>query len=560
MDTRANERGRKVRARLLAVAALAAACAIPAAAQASDTTGRLLVTLDHSGERTARAAASTITARTGAHPVAGRSVPAIGLVTVRPESSGGSLHALAERLRELPGVEHVQAERRARPRYTPNDPGLSQTEQTAGTPPATPLQWWIAREGLLGAWDVTRGAGAKVAVIDTGIDASHPDLSGSIAGSTQLDATHGSPATYDEQGHGTYVSSLACARGDDGRGIVGAGFNCSLLVFKTDFSDSSVAAAITGAADQGAHALNMSFGTDGTQPAARAIVDAIDYAYNKNVVMIGAAADDPVQEQGDPSNVLQPTGTGPDINQGKGLDVTAANANDGRASFAGFGSQISLAAYGAWQSGSGGPRGLLGAFPGNTTELERASFAMPACNCRTSLGGDNRYAYLQGTSMAAPQVAAVAAMLRHLNPDLAAADVIRILKQTARRPAGAWTPDLGWGILDAANAVATARIVDRRAPKTSLTAPRTTRSRRITLRLRSSDKAPSGCVASGVKVVRVYRKTGRGSWVRVGQTSKSTLRVNVRKGSSYAFYTRGVDKAGNSEGSPSKPDARVRVR
>ncbi len=561
MDTGTDERGREVRARLLAVAALAvAAGAIPATAHASETTGRLLVTLDHSGERTVRAAADAITARTGAEPVAGRSVPAIGLVTVRPQTLTDSLHALAQRLRGLPGVAHVEAERRARPRYTPNDPGLSQTEQTPGTPPATPLQWWVAREGLLGAWDRTRGAGAKVAVIDTGVDGSHPDLAGAIAGSTQLDASHGSPATYDEGGHGTYVSSLACARGDDGRGIVGAGFGCSLLIFKTDFSDSSVAAAITGAADQGAQALNMSFGTDGSAPAARAIVDAIDYAYAKNVVMIAAAADDPVQEQGDPANILQPTGTGADITQGKGLDVTAANANDTRASFAGFGSQISLAAYGAWQVGSGGPRGLIGAFPGNTTDLERTGFGVSPCNCRTTLGGDNRYAYLQGTSMAAPQVAAVAAMLRQLNPDLGAADVIRILKQTARRPGGAWTPELGWGILDAANAVATARIVDRRAPKTSVSAPRTTRTRRITLRLRRSDTAPRGCVASGVKVVRVYRKIGRGTWVRIGQTSKSTLRVSVRKGTSYAFYTRGVDKAGNGEAPPSKPDARVRAR
>jgi subtilisin family serine protease len=304
----------------------------------------------------------------------------------------------------------------------------------------------------------------------------------------------------------------------------------------------------------------MSFGTDGTRPAAQAIVAAIDYAYAKNVVMVSAAADDPVQEQGDPSNVLQPTGTGADITQGKGLDVTAANASDQRASFGGYGSQISLAAYGAWQTGSGGPRGLLGAFPGNQTELERTGFGMSPCNCRTSVDGDNRYAYLQGTSMAAPQVAGVAAMLRQLNPDLGAADVIRILKQTARRPGGAWTPDLGWGILDAANAVATARIVDRRPPATSVRAPSVTHGRTITLRLSAKDAAPSHCIASGVKIVRVYRKTGHGTWVRIGQTTKATLKVKVKKGSSYAFYSRAVDKAGNAEAPPAKPDARTRAR
>jgi subtilisin family serine protease len=479
---------------------------------------------------------------------------------VRPNGASTSLHALAQRLRLLPGVADVEEERRAAPRYAPNDPGVKENETAAGTPPGTPLQWWIGREGLLGAWDLARGTGAKVAVIDTGIDGGHPDVLGNIAGSTDLDADHASPATYDEAGHGTFVSSLACARGDDGRGLVGAGFNCSLLIFKTDFTDSSVAAAIVGAADQGAQSLNMSFGTDGTRPPAQAIVDAIDYAYAKNVVMVAAAADDPVQEQGDPANVLQPTGTGSDLTQGKGLDVTAANANDARASFAGSGSQISLAAYGAWQTGSGGPRGILGAFPGNQTDLERSGLGLTPCNCRTSVDGDNRYAYLQGTSMAAPQVAGAAALVRRLNPDLAAADVIRIIKQTARRPGGAWTPDLGWGILDASNAVATARVTDRRAPTSSLTAPRTTRARTVTLKLRATDKAPAGCVPSGVKVVRVYRKIGHGTWVRVGQTTTSTLRVKVRKGLSYAFYSRGVDKAGNREAPPGKPDARVRVR
>ncbi len=482
-----------------------------------------------------------------------RSVPQIGLVAVK---ANGSLHALAQRLRGLRGVARVEVERRAAPRYTPNDPGLSQTEPAAA---GTPLQWWIAREGLLGAWDVTRGTGAKVAVIDTGIDGSHPDLSGAIAGTTDLDSEHGSGPTYDDVGHGTFVSSIACARGDDGRGLVGAGFGCSLLSIKTDFSDSSVAAAIVAAADQGAHALNMSFGTDGSRPPAQAIVEAIDYAYARNVVMISAAADDPVEEQGDPSNILQPTGTGPDLAQGKGLDVTAANAADGRASFAGHGSQISLAAYGTWQSGSGGPRGLIGAFPGNATELERTGLGLTPCNCRTTLNGDNRYAYLQGTSMAAPQVTAVAAMVRQLNPDLSAADVIRLLKETARRPSGAWTADLGWGILDAAKALTTTRTIDRRAPATSVRAPRTSRSRTITLRLSRSDRAPSGVTRSGMKSVRVYRKKGHGKWVRLGQTSKPTLRVRLGRGS-YAFYTRGVDKAGNVEAPPAKPDTRTSVR
>jgi serine protease len=516
------------------------------------------VTLSTPGDTHARAAASAITARTGAR-VSGRAISQIGLLTVRPAHAGSSLHALAQRLRSQPGVARVQAERRFSLRYTPNDPGVSESEPAAGTPPGTPLEWWLGKENLFAAWDISRGDGAKVAVIDTGIDGSHPDFGGRIARAVDLDDAHATAATYDEQGHGTHVASLACATGGDGRGLVGAGFGCSLLVFKTDLSDSSVAAAIVGATDQGADAINMSFGTDGSTPAAQPIVDAIDYAYKHNVVMVAAAADDPVAEQGDPPNVLQPSGSGPDITQGKGLDVTAATVGDTRASFAGYGSQISMAAYGAWQSGTGGPRGLLGAFPGNTTDLEKSTLTQAGCNCRATFDGDTRYAYLQGTSMAAPQVTAVAALMHHLNPDLSAADSIRILKQTARRPAGAWTPDLGWGILDADAALATARIVDHRAPTTSLSAPKTTHASSITLKLRSKDAAPPGCKAAGVKTVRVYRRLGKGKWTRIGATSAATLKVKLRKGSSYAFYSVGVDNAGNREAVPASPDARTRV-
>ena len=83
------------------------------------------------------------------------------------------------------------------------------------------------------------------------------------------------------------------------------------MVERSDLSDFSVAQSIVDATDRGADAINMSFGTDGSRPAAHGIVDAIDYAYKRGVVLVAAAADDPIEEQGDPSNVLQPTGTGP---------------------------------------------------------------------------------------------------------------------------------------------------------------------------------------------------------------------------------------------------------
>jgi subtilisin family serine protease len=278
-------------------------------------------------------------------------------------------------------------------------------------------------------------------------------------------------------------------------------------------------------------------------------------------VLVAAASDDDVDEQGDPANVLQPGGTGPDLAAGKGLTVTAATAADRRASYAGFGTEISLAAYGTVDEHTG-PGGLLGAFPEQTSDIERGSVVpfSPPCVCRTSFQGDRRYAYLQGTSMAAPQVAAAGALIRHLNPDLTAARIVRLLKETARRPSGTgWTADLGWGILDAGAAVEAARGIDLRAPTSSVRAPARTKGRTITLRLRGADSAPPGVVASGVASFRVFRSIDGGRPVRFAVTTRSRLRVSARRRARYAFYVQAVDRAGNVQPFPARPGARTRV-
>lgn len=549
---------RKTRVALGLLTALAAVTAGPAAAD--PTTGRLLVVMkpQAAGAPRATAAASTIAAA-GAR-IAGPVDDRLRLITVRPRT-GVAPRTAAAALRALPGVASVTVEQRATLRATPNDPALTTPELAAGTPAGTTVEWWAARENLQAMWDVTRGSHATVAVIDTGVDATHPELAPKIVGTIDNDGTVGAGgAGTDQIGHGTHVASLACAAGGDAVSLIGAGYDCRLLIIKSDLSDSSVATSIRQAVDDGADAINMSFGTDGTSPAADIIVSAIDYAVSKGVILVAAAADTTTEEQGDPSNVLQPTGTGADITEGKGLSVTSASFANQRSPFAGFGSQISLAAYGSFAANGGGPRGIFGAFPANATELEQPTLTQSACNCRTSFNGDTRYAYIQGTSMAAPMVSAVAAVVRKLNPDLAASDTIRILKRTASRPAGSgWTADLGWGIVNGGAAVALARVTDRRAPTSSVrTSTRTVRGRSATLRLKSDDTAPTSCVPSGVKKVEVWRATNGGAYRRIAATAKSTVRVSVRAGSRYRFYTLAVDKAGNREPVPARADTTIR--
>ena len=191
-----------VRILLLALALLLMpASAAPAA---GELTGRLLVTLEpQAGAR----AASDVLGRDARRD--GAQVPQIGLVSARP-TGGAALSAVAGLLRRRPGVLRVEVERRHKLRVVPNDPSLSTFETAPGTPPNTPLQWWVARTGLPAAWDLERGAGATVAVIDTGLDSGQPELAGKIAQAIDNDATPGNgPATGDENGHGTHVSSLA---------------------------------------------------------------------------------------------------------------------------------------------------------------------------------------------------------------------------------------------------------------------------------------------------------------------------------------------------------------
>ncbi len=547
---------------IFAVAAVGTVGLAPAAA-AAPTTGRLLVTLDPApaGTPVGRAAAGSIVTRADGR-LAGARVPQLDLVTVRPEA-GGSPAVLARELRAQPGIARVEVEHRAELRAVPNDPALVTPEPAAGAPRGTPVQWWAQRQGLFAAWSVPQALDATVAVIDSGVDAEHPDLAGRIRASVDNDqgAGHG-PATVDETGHGTHVASLACARADNAIGIAGAGYGCRLLVFKTDLTDSSVAASIVQATDQGADAINMSFGTDGEAAAPTVITEAIRYAYDHDVVLVAAAADTPTEQQGYPADVLQPTGTGADLGQGLGLSVTAANFADQKASFAGFGSQVSLSAYGAWNTGVGGPRGLLGAFPAGTVDLERPDPGPPPsgpCDCRSTFAGDSRYAYVQGTSMASPIVAATAAMVRRLNPDLRAAEVIRLLKQTARRPAGAaWAPNLGWGILDAGSAVGAARLIDRRAPATKVRVSRP-RSSTLTLRLVGVDRAPAGVLPSGIASFDVMRSIDGRRAKRIARTAKRTVRLRVRRGPRYRFWAIATDRAGNREAEPRRPDARIRL-
>jgi serine protease len=544
-----------VRQALLAVL-VSTAVLVPAAGAHASGTGRILVTLEPHAAGTASAASAIASA--AARPD-GPSVPALRLLTVRPRA-GTSMAATLRALRADPRVRSATREQRLAPRALPDDPALTLPDTDKDAPAGTTLQWTLPREGFPAAWDLSGGDGATVAVIDSGVDATHPDLQGKIADAIDFDDVAPGPATADPDGHGTHVASLACAATGNALGIAGAGGNCRLLVIRSDFSEGSIIAGLVAAAQRGAQAINMSFGGSGA--ADPALDAALRYAVVHGAVPVAAAADEPVEDQGQPASLLQPPGTGPRLKRGLGLVVTAATGADARADFAGHGSEISMAAYGTLTDGAR-PHGIVGAYPAGTTSRETGGKARKPCKCRVTIGGDSRYAFLAGTSMAAPQVAGAAALMRAVNPRIKVRRVVRLLKASARRPAGTgWTADLGWGILDAGRAVDAARRVDLLAPRSKARTRPTARGTRprvgLRVRLRRSDPAPGVLVASGVRRVEIWVSRRGHARHRIARTTRRSVRVRLVPGR-YELWSIAVDRAGNRERRPAKADVRLRV-
>jgi serine protease len=551
-----------MRCRVAAVSALGAIAAVAAAADAGAAVGeRALVLLE---QRASGASASSLAAVHGSatamlarHSLrrARPDVAEVGLVTVRiPDDS--SFRRVAAALAKDPRVRRVEREAHHEPRFLPTDPTLTQPDPSATG--GIFYQWYLLREGFPSAWDLSRGSAVRVGVIDSGIDLSHPELGGKVAAARDQDA--GPNGTADEVGHGTHVAGLACGATNNAAGVAGAGFDCQLVAEKSDLSSSSVVASLVDATNKGAKVINMSFGGGHLTSAE---LRALRYAFRHDVVLIAAAADSPSVEQGHPAKDLQPTGTGSHLDEGDGLVVTAADNTGARASFAGHGSQISLAAFG--DTGPGGAPGIFSTFPANPTQIETGSTnpPTPPCqSCRTALNGDPRFGYLAGTSMASPQVAGAVALVRAANPKLSNLSVIRVMKATAQRTGG-WSSELGWGIIDAGSAVraALALAQDTVPPKTT---PRGGRSRRsgkhFTLRWRGHDRAGAGIKVAGVESYRVYAREERRRYSLVTTTSRSAARFTGTRGSRYSFYVQARDRAGNLEPAPKNADFVIRVR
>jgi len=150
-------------------------------------------------------------------------------------------------------------------------------------------QWALTKIQAPQAWDLTTGCSTiSIAVLDTGVDMSHPDLSGKVVGNVNYSS---SGTVSDVYGHGTHVAGIAAAATNNGQGVAGLGYNSAILNVKVLGDDgagtySAVAYGIVWAADHGARVINMSLG--GTSLSST-LQDAVNYAWGKGVVLVAAA-------------------------------------------------------------------------------------------------------------------------------------------------------------------------------------------------------------------------------------------------------------------------------
>jgi thermitase len=323
---------------------------------------------------------------------------------------GTSLVDTIRRVQSASGVQYAEPNYIYRAFRIPNDPFFLMK------------QWGPQEINTPSAWDVTTGSSTSVvAIIDTGVSASHPDFGSKILTGTNCVTPAGS--TDDDNGHGTHVAGIAAAIGDNSIGIAGISWLSSILPIKV--LDASGAGSAFDIACGLNFAARFAAATPGDQVVAnmslgglaysQMLKDAVDLAISDNVVVIAAAGND------GKATVRFPAGY-PGV-----MAVGATDPTNARAVFSSYGSQLSVVAPGV---------DIYSTLPGAT------------------------YGYKTGTSMAAPHVSGVAALVRAKNPTFTAAQVRSQIERTAiSLPAGSTglNPQFGWGLVNAAAAVGAAQ-------------------------------------------------------------------------------------------------------
>lgn len=317
----------------------------------------------------------------------------------------------------------------------------------AATPaPGLPRQQWnMFSLKLAGtdrsAWDVTTGSpGVVLAVIDTGINSTHPDFAGKIA--SLVDCSTGPCAEVSSMndnfpgGHGTHVAGLAGAATNNGAGIASSGYNTKLMILRVMDASGATATdnflnAIRWAADHGAKVINSSFGIveDSISPGGKEQFDnAVNYAWDKGIVVVAAAGNCRGNTNGR---------TGCEINPNGDITVITGYAQNSKVYPAASANAIAVAAtladntIASYSEQNDSTNVNLKdwvdvAAPGGDGNCSDATKS-----CIYSTLPTNQYGWDSGTSMASPMVAGVAALVFAAYPGITNQQVRCVIEKTA---------------------------------------------------------------------------------------------------------------------------------
>lgn len=282
------------------------------------------------------------------------------------------------------------------------------------------VPWGIDRvfgeeEYYFSSWGDSNGSGIGVAILDTGIDEHHEDLSGLSGGTNTIDNTHWGK---DGHGHGTHVAGTIAAL-DNEKGVVGVSPGVNLYAVKvlSDSGSGTVSSVVAGiewaSKNKGIQVVNMSLGT-GTH--SQSLEDACNAAYGLGQILVSSAGNSG-NSSGRGDTVTYPA------KYKSVIAVAASTDSDRRASFSSTGPDVELIAPGA---------GILSTIPGNA------------------------YGTKSGTSMASPHVAGAVALLWAAATGLTNQDIRTILQETAE-DLGLSANHQGYGLVRADQAVAAVR-------------------------------------------------------------------------------------------------------
>jgi subtilisin family serine protease len=329
----------------------------------------------------------------------------------------------------------------ARPTFTPNDP-------------LAPKQYYLTQDRAFDAFTSSLPplAPVKVAIIDSGIDGSHPDLKGKVVAQRSF---VGGSALTDEEGHGTFVAGEIAASINNEQGIAGIAFPAELIVAKIARSDASIsvrdeAAAIRWAVARGAQVINLSLGglrdprNASEDTYSRVERNAIDYAYRHGAVLVAAVGNSDDAPRSPWPWASYPAAL-PHV-----IGVSALTQTGGVASFSNR-DRI-------YNDISAPGQGIFSTLPLGMTKLRPACIDQGYSDC-----GPDEFVHASGTSFAAPQVTAAAAVLLALKPSLRPYQVSYLLERSAtdmnasdgcaQCPLGR-DQYSGWGRLDIARTIA----------------------------------------------------------------------------------------------------------